>query len=384
MNDIGFKDVRLLKDEVLGTGSYGTVYRARLDNLMCAAKCMHPVLILSNDPSCSMLSEKFRSECEMMSRLRHPNIVQYLGTTTDPETNQLVLFMELLDCNLTEFLERGEAFPYHLQVNFSHDVSKALVYLHHNGLMHRDVNSNNVLLLGRVQAKLADFGWCNLLQHRKSRLTQCPGNLLYMPPEALTNSAVYYNEKIDIFSMGVVLVHIMTRLYPNPTDRHKEAGVKNGRQLLVAVPELERRHEHISMIASTHPLLPIAKLCLKDKDTQRPSSDGLCQQIEALKTAPTYRQSVEQGLQGGREEDGEKSSKIEALKGKIEKQQEEQQKLLEQLEQKNQELKEAQVRFSQVQQVLQEERSKKPIPTPRPQSDTAVVRCRLHYITLIT
>ncbi|CAI8058405.1 Receptor-like serine/threonine-protein kinase At1g78530 [Geodia barretti] len=325
--EFGYKNIHLMKDKVVGTGAYGTVFHARIDNLVCAAKSLHPVLFRDNDPSTAGLHKKFLSECQIMSRLRHPNIVQYLGRTTDPQTQLPILLMELMDCNLTKFLEGEEPFPYHLQVNFSHDVAKAIAFIHSNQIMHRDVNSNNVLLLGRVQAKLGDFGMSSLLQDRKSRLTQCPGALAYMAPEA---QSYMYSEMLDIFSMGVLLVHMMTRMYPNPTDAHRDVGFEKGRRLLVAVPELDRRREHISMINSSHPLLPIANNCLEDKAAQRPSANHLCQQIETLKTAPTYQESLKPRAQERRGE--EKSSQrseqeIEALRVKVENQQLEHQKL---------------------------------------------------------
>ena len=369
--EFGYKNIHLMKDKVVGTGAYGTVFHARIDNLVCAAKSLHPVLFRDNDPSTAGLRKKFLSECKIMSRLRHPNIVQYLGRTTDPQTQLPILLMELMDCNLTKFLEGEEPFPYHLQVNFSHDVAKAIVFIHSNQIMHRDVNSNNVLLLGRVQAKLGDFGMSSLLQDRKSRLTQCPGALAYMAPEAQSNM---YSEMLDIFSMGVLLVHMMTRMYPNPTDAHRDVGFEKGRRLLVAVPELERRREHISMINSSHPLLPIANNCLEDKAAQRPSANHLCQQIETLKTAPRYQESLKPRAQERRgEEKGSQRSEreIEALRVKVESQQLEHQKLAEQLELKDRQLQEVQHRFTQ-QQAVQQER-KRPIPRPIPQSETAVV-----------
>ena len=74
---------------------------------------------------------KFREECHLLSLARHPNVVQYLGTYTDPDTRLPVLLMELCDESLTAFLERSPGpLSYHIQVNICHDVTLALVYLY--------------------------------------------------------------------------------------------------------------------------------------------------------------------------------------------------------------------------------------------------------------
>ena len=390
-NEFGYRTVHLLKHEVVGTGSYGSVCRAKLDQLLCAAKCLHPALTDLRDPGAQRFYERFHSECEILSRIRHPNIVQYLGTATDPDTRRPVLFMELLDSSLTQFLEESLApLPYHLLINFAHDITMAMVFLHHNNIIHRDLSGNNVLLLAGVRAKVTDFGMSNLLQtdsRLTNTLTMCPGSHVYMPPEALEN-APKYNERIDIFSMGVLLIQMMTRLFPNPTDRYRHVNYStDDRRLLVAVTELERRREHIEMIATTHPLLPIALQCLKEKDIQRPSTDGLCQQIEAFKNTEAYQTSQQQIPERRHERREERRANVERqdsqdslrqlnqellgdLEDKeamIQAQQRENQDLIERFQQKTRQLEEAE-------QALHEERRRRggtPVPfhLPRPCQD---------------
>ena len=216
-NEFGYQRVQILKNEQLGVGAYGSVCRARLDQLVCAAKVLHQALFSMQDPGTHHALERFRSECEILSRMRHPNIVQYIGTATDPESRLPVLLMEMLDCSLTSYLERDATIlSYHLLINFSHDISMAVAYLHSNGILHRDLSSNNVLLLAGVRAKVTDFGMSNLLSHlNRSRITKCPGSPNYMAPEAVAEPPVY-NEKIDIFSMGVLFIQMMTKRFPDP------------------------------------------------------------------------------------------------------------------------------------------------------------------------
>ena len=301
---IRFGSVRLLQDAPLGTGAYGQVCKATLGELPCAAKLLHQTLVDPNYPRNRTL---FEQECRFLSEIRHPNIVQYLGVAHHPETGLPILLMELMDDSLTHFLEQSEErLPYHVQVNISHDIALALAFLHDNRILHRDLSSNNVLLIGAgIRAKVTDFGMSKLteLNPRMASLTKCPGTPAYMSPEALLDPPVY-TEKLDCFQAGVLMIQTITRMFPDPgpaMTRVRDARYPTGWTIAPA-PEAERRHNHLSLIASIHPILPIATDCLKDTDTERPSAQQICRHLSALKEAPQYGQSLE--ARGG-ERDGE-------------------------------------------------------------------------------
>ena len=134
----GYKTVQLIKTEPLGIGSYGAVYKAMCDDLPCAGKILHPTLFHSSDPGAMTIMSRFQQECNILSAIRHPNIVQYLESYQDRETQLPVLLMELMDDSLTQFLEQSqEPLPYHTQVDICHDIALALAYLHSNGIIHR-------------------------------------------------------------------------------------------------------------------------------------------------------------------------------------------------------------------------------------------------------
>ena len=134
---------------------------------------------------------------------------------------------------------------------------------------------------------------------RLATMTMCPGTPAFMSPEALSEPPVY-TEKLDNFSLGVVIVQIVTRKFPKPTDRFQVMQVVDPRfptrllQAQVPVPEAERRHAHISLVDPTHPLLLIALHCLKDEDVERPSFQQLCQTLGALKETAMYEESSQQ------------------------------------------------------------------------------------------
>ena len=292
-----YRNIQLYKSESLGSGSYGGVCKAKCDGLLCAAKIMHPTLFDLRDPGTGSYLRKFREECHLLSLARHPNIVQYLGTYTDPDTRLPVLLMELCDESLTAFLERSPGpLSYHIQVNICHNIALALVYLHSNGLIHRDLTGNNVLMIAGPRAKITDFGMSKLatVNPRMTALTLCPGNVLYMSPEAL-DEAKSYTVKLDIFSFGVIVILILTRQFPNPTDRFRIVYVAEFDEMLRReIAETERRKTHLQLIPDAHSLKPLALQCLKKKENERPSALQLCERLSELKQSSQYRESREQ------------------------------------------------------------------------------------------
>ena len=280
----------------------GAVYKAQCDELPCAAKIVHPTLFDTNDPGTRKIMERFEQECQFLSGVRHPHIVQYLGVSRDPESGLPVLLMELMDSSLTRFLEQSEeSLPFHIQVDICHDIALALAYLHSNGIVHRDLSSNNVLLIGPGnRAKVTNFGMSRLADTnpRMTPMTMCPGTLAYMPPEALKDPPVY-SKKLDCFSFGVLGVQTIIRQFPDPSVRFRMIDITDPRipsgTVYVPVPEVERRRSHTDLVDPAHPLLPVALDCLKDRDRERPSAQELCNRLAALKDTPQYGESVQQG-----------------------------------------------------------------------------------------
>ena len=214
--------------------------------------------------------------------------------------------MELMDESLTSYLERSAdprpPLPLHVQVDIGHDVAQALSHLHRHKVLHRDLSSNNVLLIGSRRAKVTDFGMAKLLgSDPRLTPTYCPGTNGYMSPEALVDPPSY-TSKLDVFSCGVLLVQIITRRFPDPGPRTSTIQINDPRvplgQVLVVTPELERRKEHLDLISPTHPLLKVALDCLKDKEGQRPTAEQLCSHLIALKESAAYRDNLQQTTEG--------------------------------------------------------------------------------------
>ena len=339
--EFGYHNIVLYKSQTLGTGSYGGVCKAKCDSLLCAAKIMHPTLFDLRDPGTTSYLRRFEEECRLLSLARHPNIVQYLATYRDPETHLPVLLMELCDESLCRFLERSVGpLPYHTELNISHDIALALVYLHTNDLIHRDLTGNNVLMIGGVRAKVTDFGMSKLagINPRMTPLTLCPGNLQYMSPEALEEPPSY-TEKLDIFSLGVLLVQIMTRQFPDPGPRFQVLDIPDDPRFpegtaRVPVPETQRRSAHLQLISSTHPLKAIAVNCLKGKERERPSAQQLSNTLSELKGGPQYAESMQQAQSG--EGNGQEVGSLRRQVRDLQQRDQEQRQEIEQLRQEKQ------------------------------------------------
>ena len=273
------------------------VVKAELDREPCAAKILHRVFVDSQDPGLLEFISRFEQECQILRDLKHPNIVRFLEVVQDPSTNKPILLMELMKESLTHFLETSSTdLPYHVQVNISHDIALAVAHLHRNGILHRDLSSNNILLNAGCQAKVTDFGMSKVVAFSPSEtctMTVCPGTLVYMPHEALSPRACYSN-MIDCFSIGVLILQIITRNFPNPTaasvardDPKSPTG-----ESYVPISEIDRRKSDIDNVPVSHGLLPVIRDCLKDLNQHRPSADQPCYKLGQVKNTATYGKSL--------------------------------------------------------------------------------------------
>ena len=286
--ELKFHNVTILKDDSFGSGAFGVVCKAKCDGAPCAAKILRDYLCDASQP---LAMKQFLQEIQLVREINHPNIVRYLGVYEDDSVSRMpILLMELLDCNLTSYLkDESVNLTYHDQLSICHDIVLALVFLHSNHIIHRDLSSNNILLTlgchGNItvrSTKVGDFGMAKVYDVATSTpcpLSSCPGTLVYMPPEALSKPR--YTEKIDCFSFGVLIVQILTRSYPNPKDQF--VPINNG-PTYRKVSEVERRQDHIDKIDPNNPLLSIAKACLTNNPNDRPSAQDISENIESLKS----------------------------------------------------------------------------------------------------
>ena len=156
----------------LGVGSYGSVEELEVDGLMCAGKKLHDTLVEMGNAGVEDITQKFVEECQLMSGLRHPHIVQFLGICFLQNSTLPVLIMEFLLTSLDELLESKPDIPLYLKRSILRDVACGLVYLHNHSppIIHRDLSSRNILLNSSMVAKITDLGVARILNLHPGQL----------------------------------------------------------------------------------------------------------------------------------------------------------------------------------------------------------------------
>ena len=196
----------------LGRGGWAIVSVATFRGVRVAAKTIHRQIISHHNV------QLFRREMNMAARLRHPNLVQFIGATME---GNMVILTELMPTSLRAQLQQDIYMPPKIVMSVSLDVARALNYLHQmqpDPIIHRDISSANVLLEplrdGQWRAKLSDYGTVNLFHQLE---TVNPGSPVYAAPEA--NDPRLQSTKMDIYSFGALMVEMLTGQLPTPEDR---------------------------------------------------------------------------------------------------------------------------------------------------------------------
>ena len=255
-------------DHELGRGSYGTVLELKYQGLKCAGKKIHEALLTGES---TYIAEGYQRECALMTDIRHPNIVQFLGVYFQESTPTPILVMEFLPNNLTSYIKEHTFLPLNAtNCSILHDIALALCYLHGRTqpIIHRDLSSNNVLLTSNLKAKISDLGMAKIFDLAPIHsMTRTPGTPAYMPPEAMKQSPTY-DVSIDIFSYGIILIHMLSGSWPEP----KVEPILTEGDLLIPVSEADRRREYLSTIGDDHPLMDLILQCIMNNPQKRPTA----------------------------------------------------------------------------------------------------------------
>ena len=285
------------ENKKLGGGCFGAVYEVKVNGATCVAKRLLDILTGARGQQevraeeRDFIIDKFKAECSLLSKLRHPNVVQFLGVyepSDDPR--DMALVMEKLHVDLKNFITKYPHMPLAIKLHILRDISCGLLHMHSHGIVHRDLNAGNVLLTHNLQAKVADFGASRAIGIRHhGRLTKAPGAMDYMPPEALDHTPKY-DSALDVFSFGHLSLYLINCQYPQPRDpsldslRTKFSGIVMGLQA-------QKRKEALEKMGADHILSKLIISCLHDKPEQRPSMkdvyediDGHCDQHQITET----------------------------------------------------------------------------------------------------
>ncbi|XP_074281542.1 RAF-like serine/threonine-protein kinase 24 isoform X2 [Silene latifolia] len=194
--------------EQIGQGSCGTVYHGLWYGSDVAIK------VFSKQEYSEEVIISFRQEVSLMKRLRHPNILLFMGAVTSPQRL----------CIVTEFLPRGSLFrllqrstsklDWRRRIHMALDIARGMNYLHscNPPIVHRDLKSCNLLVDKNWSVKVADFGLSRVKHETYLTTKTGKGTPQWMAPEVLQNERS--NEKSDLYSFGVVLWELATQKIP--------------------------------------------------------------------------------------------------------------------------------------------------------------------------
>ena len=257
-------------DHELGRGSYATVIELKYDGKKCAGKKIHEVLIREGADTYTII--RFEEECRLLSQLRHPNIVEFLGVYFSKHATVPILVMEFLPINLTYCIEKEDRLPKEMKYAILQDVAQGFHYLHSQDppIVHRDLSTNNVLLTENMRAKISDLGVARILAMSPlqiSRMTQTPGTPAYMPPEVMVQDPKY-DTSIDVFSYGILMIHVFCGKWRIP----QIGQIRTEDKKLIPITEAERREVFIKDIGDDHPLMPLILRCIDNDPQVRPST----------------------------------------------------------------------------------------------------------------
>eukprot|EP00026_Physarum_polycephalum_P015182 Phypoly_transcript_15806.p1 GENE.Phypoly_transcript_15806~~Phypoly_transcript_15806.p1 ORF type:complete len:275 (+),score=30.70 Phypoly_transcript_15806:29-826(+) len=207
----------------------------------------------------------FKVELMTLSKLNHPNIIKFYGGSLD--RSQICIVMEYLqNGNLRDLLLKKSSFSYFAKLQLLHDIAAGLAYLHSQSVIHRDLKPTSLMMDQNNHIKISNFGVSKLKEAAKT--TVYHGEVVWTAPELLLNKS--YNEKVDIFSFGMVMYELYTLHPPFAT--------------------LDAIQAALNVIKNVHPQIPndcpaqyrnLMESCWQTADA-RPSSDQLLVSLEAM------------------------------------------------------------------------------------------------------
>lgn len=270
----------------LGCGSYGSVEELEMDGLVCAGKKMHDILIQYDSEH---LVDRYYRQCVLLSELRHPNIVQFLGICFLPDSHLPMIVMELLHGNFHDVLLTRADIPHPTKLSILQDVARGLVFLHNlsPAVIHSNLTATNILLNAAMTAKIAGLGSSERADIRRGQLVQVklPGSPVYMPPEA--HSTKGYGLPLDIFSFGHLTLFAAIQVFP--ADLYSATFTDPQSHQVIDRTEIQRRETYITTLdrklGKKHSLVVFIKECLANEPEKRPTSRQVLERLGVMMTA---------------------------------------------------------------------------------------------------
>jgi len=257
-------------EELVGTGGMSSVFRAhdRLLDRKVALKILHQQYSADDD-----YVERFKREARSVAALSHPNIVTVIDRGEHGD-RQFIVFEYVAGENLKRMIERRGPAPVPNALELAIQIARGLAFAHQQGLVHRDVKPQNVLLNGDGRAKVTDFGIARSLdvQHGMTQTGTVLGTSDYIAPEQAQGQRV--DEHSDVYSLGVVLYELLTSEVPFPGEN------------FVAVAMRHINEEPPSVLGKRPDVSPrldeaIRRAMAKQPEDRFPTMDAFCAELEA-------------------------------------------------------------------------------------------------------
>jgi len=208
---INSQDLKINED-ALGVGYFGEVRLGVWRGITVACKFVY-------DKSFRKKSdlELFEQEVNILSSLRHPNIILYMGVCLDNNRHQKIIVMEYMEKGSLHELLRSEQVGLINIHKIASEIALGMNYLHGENILHRDLTSKNILMSKHYEAKVADFGLSKMKLTQPESYSYTMGSVAWMPPEVLANAKVF-STKSDVYSYAIVIWEIWTGEAPCPKD----------------------------------------------------------------------------------------------------------------------------------------------------------------------
>ncbi|KAF6987017.1 hypothetical protein CFC21_004690 [Triticum aestivum] len=282
---------------IIGTGGYGKVYKAQLqDGQLVAVKKLHQTEEELDD------ERRFRSEMEILTQIRQRSIVKMYGFCSHP-AYKFLIYDYIQQGSLHGILENEELskqLDWQKRIALTTDVAQAISYLHHEcspPIIHRDITSNNILLDTSFKAFVSDFGTTRILKPDSSNWSALAGTYGYIAPELSYTSVAI--EKCDVYSFGVVVLELVMGKHPRDL---LDGSLSNGEQSMMVKDILDQRPTTpISTEENSLALLiKLALSCLESSPQSRPTMreayQTLIQPSSGSTTMPFSALTLQQGM----------------------------------------------------------------------------------------